>query len=218
MSTKQGLPIKGRENVTPVARELFVKMIDDAEQRGIATYGTTLQTHNGRDVFQDQLEEIVDQWQYAVQSKMENADLRKQLAELQKQLTEAEEKARTYAKGERIKVDTKEMRAKWALKFGKKAAKARHDIYDLCDELDAIRATLAATEVQLAEAHEVLVDVMNQSCQAGEVFDTMCLSAYEGAAEYLVAVGIFEDCNGEPQVGAYGGVMRFYKMHQEGTG
>ena len=72
-------PTPGRENVTPVARELFRQMIDAREQAGIATYGTTLQTHNGRDVFRDLMEEIVDAWQYAVQAQMETTDLRADL-------------------------------------------------------------------------------------------------------------------------------------------
>ena len=67
----QPLPTPGQEDVTPVARELFGIMLAERERKGIATYGTTLQTHNGRDVLQDLLEELIDAWQYAVQARME---------------------------------------------------------------------------------------------------------------------------------------------------
>jgi transcriptional regulator with XRE-family HTH domain len=83
------LPATGRVNVTPVAREGFLAMLRQRERKGIKTYGTTLQTHNGRDALQDLLEELVDAWRYAQQSRIEwddliaeNARLRADLAEL----------------------------------------------------------------------------------------------------------------------------------------
>jgi len=67
-------------DVTPVAEQEFVKAIREREQVGIATYGVSLQTHNGRDAIQDAMEEVVDLWQYIVQIKMEAADLKQQLS------------------------------------------------------------------------------------------------------------------------------------------
>ena len=73
-------PKAGKENVTPVAQGTFLQMLADRERAGIATYGTTLQTHNGRDAIQDAMEEAIDLWQYLCQIQMENADLRAELA------------------------------------------------------------------------------------------------------------------------------------------
>ena len=66
-------PTPGRENVTPRAREEFLRMLAGREQVGIRTYGTTLQTFNGRDAIQDAKEELIDAWQYLVQIEMERA-------------------------------------------------------------------------------------------------------------------------------------------------
>jgi hypothetical protein len=70
------MPAPGRQAVTPVARELFAAMLAEREQRGIATYGRSLETHNGRDAVQDALEECADLWQYLVQIKLERDALR----------------------------------------------------------------------------------------------------------------------------------------------
>lgn len=86
---EQPMPVPGGVNVTPVARGLFLQMLLDREIKGIETYGTTLQTHNGRDPVQDAMEEVIDCWQYLVQIHLErealvaeNARLRAEIAEL----------------------------------------------------------------------------------------------------------------------------------------
>ncbi len=71
MLTDQPPPRPGRSDVTPVAREMFLTMLAHQEAKGIATYGTTLQTHNGRDPLLDALAEMVDALQYLVQAYME---------------------------------------------------------------------------------------------------------------------------------------------------
>ena len=76
-------PTPGKDRVTPYARKEFNRMLDDAERRGIETYGTTLETHNGRNVFQDAKEELIDLWQYLCQAELENRDLRVALEEIQ---------------------------------------------------------------------------------------------------------------------------------------
>lgn len=53
--------------VTPFARENFLRLFDAAEERGVATYGTTLKTFNGRSARLDALEELIDAWKYLEQ-------------------------------------------------------------------------------------------------------------------------------------------------------
>uniref|UniRef100_A0A6M3LBE9 Uncharacterized protein n=1 Tax=viral metagenome TaxID=1070528 RepID=A0A6M3LBE9_9ZZZZ len=67
----QPQPQPGRENVTPVAREDFNRRLTEREQQGLATYGTTLQTFNGRDAIKDALDELIDAYQYVIQAQME---------------------------------------------------------------------------------------------------------------------------------------------------
>jgi hypothetical protein len=51
-------------------------MLSEREAEGIAKYGCSLESHNGRDVHKDLEEELIDGWQYAVQARMEREDLR----------------------------------------------------------------------------------------------------------------------------------------------
>ena len=69
--TDQPMATSGGMNVTPVARRVFFEMLDSRERKGIASYGTTLQTFNGRDAVQDALEEAIDLWQYLTQIALE---------------------------------------------------------------------------------------------------------------------------------------------------
>lgn len=69
--SEQPPPIPGFGNVTPVARQLFLETLAQQEQKGIATYGTTLQAGNGRDALADALDELVDAVLYIVQAQME---------------------------------------------------------------------------------------------------------------------------------------------------
>lgn len=84
--TDQPMPTPGRVNVTPVARSLFLELLAQREAKGIATYGTTLQTHNGRNVYVDLAEELADAWQYAVQASIEHDDLKAENAKLSEEL------------------------------------------------------------------------------------------------------------------------------------
>lgn len=65
----QPLPQPGREPVT----ERVIEDLRAREQRGIATYGMTLHTFNGRSALQDLYEELLDAAQYAKQLLMEEA-------------------------------------------------------------------------------------------------------------------------------------------------
>ena len=69
------------EDVTPIARQVFLDTLLEREELGIETYGVSLQTHNGRSAIQDAIEEAVDLWQYLIQIQMERADLERQLEE-----------------------------------------------------------------------------------------------------------------------------------------
>lgn len=87
----QPMPVTGKEDVTPLARTLFLEMLKTRERRGIETYGMTLQTHNGRDPFQDALEELIDGWQYLVQASLECMDALRDI----KRLTAERDRLRT---------------------------------------------------------------------------------------------------------------------------
>ncbi len=79
---EQPMPTEGRQPVTPVARDLFNSMLTEREAKGIATYGTSLMTHNGRDASLDALEECIDLWQYLTQLRLEHADALAEVARL----------------------------------------------------------------------------------------------------------------------------------------
>jgi hypothetical protein len=63
----QPMPVPGKENVTPA----LIVLLEQRQERGIAKYGTPLQTHNGRDALWDALEEAIDLAQYLMQAIME---------------------------------------------------------------------------------------------------------------------------------------------------
>lgn len=71
----QPLPTPGGENVTPVVVQWFNRDLLARERKGIATYGTTLQTWNGRDAGLDAWEELLDLAQYLVQLRLEHDDV-----------------------------------------------------------------------------------------------------------------------------------------------
>ena len=81
---EQSLPVTHPESrsVFTVARDLsrgvpeplgerLTKALDGREAKGIATYGVSLQSHNGRDVVRDALEEALDLYLYLTQAYIE---------------------------------------------------------------------------------------------------------------------------------------------------
>lgn len=86
--TDQPMPTPGQQDVTPIARRMFVGILDAQEQKGIATYGTTLQTFNGRDALLDAMQEAVDLFQYVVQARIEMAALKEENARLRAEVAE----------------------------------------------------------------------------------------------------------------------------------
>ena len=68
---KQPNPKPGKQNVFPEIKGKILDMIEQRRQEGIATYGTELQTHNGRDVLRDAFEDCLDCLIYLGQALME---------------------------------------------------------------------------------------------------------------------------------------------------
>lgn len=73
---EQPLPTAGKESVTAALRTL----LDERERKGIATYGNSLTTFNGRSALRDAIEESLDQTQYLMQEVMEREALEAKLA------------------------------------------------------------------------------------------------------------------------------------------
>ena len=71
----QPMPVPGKRFVIPRSREMFETMLSQREAKGIATYGVSLQTNNGRDALLDAMEECLDQWNYLVQLWMEREEV-----------------------------------------------------------------------------------------------------------------------------------------------
>jgi hypothetical protein len=59
------------QDVAPSLKTRFSDWIDYRTKEGISTYGTPLQTHNGRDAGHDMIEELLDFCQYQEQSRLE---------------------------------------------------------------------------------------------------------------------------------------------------
>lgn len=79
-------PALPSEPVTAAIRRL----LDEREAKGIATYGRTLGTFNGRDSLQDELEEFIDGFQYRMQYRMERQRLDAHLWAVESRLGQAE--------------------------------------------------------------------------------------------------------------------------------
>ena len=71
---EQPPPISGGSLVGPVAREMFERILQEQEAKGLKKYGTPLSTHNGRNPVLDALAEVVDAFQYLIQGFMEQVD------------------------------------------------------------------------------------------------------------------------------------------------
>ncbi len=118
---EQPMPKAGRMDVTPTARCLFADMLTERERRGVETYGTTLQTFNGRNAVVDALEEIIDAWQYVVQIGLENDALVRDLADARAEIERLKQPKKRAARSEesrqhqgavRLGIDPAEYRAK----------------------------------------------------------------------------------------------------------
>lgn len=60
-----------RENLSESSSTLYLEVSERQRKKGMEKYGTALSTQNGRDAFQDILEEFVDCTQYLTQLKLE---------------------------------------------------------------------------------------------------------------------------------------------------
>lgn len=84
--TEQPMPKPGGEPVFLVAQDAFTDMLDGRTRLGALKYGMALHTHNGRNPYQDAMEEAVDLWQYLIQARMEHDDLISENARLRAEL------------------------------------------------------------------------------------------------------------------------------------
>lgn len=78
----QPLPTPGAQSVFAEVRRL----LDAREAKGVATYGRTLETFNGRDAHQDGLEELLDGFLYRTQAQMERQALEERLVQARAEL------------------------------------------------------------------------------------------------------------------------------------
>ena len=82
MVSNQPIPTQGKQNVTQSlvekldhdiqATDAIINDLHARTQKGIETYGRPLETFNGRDAFLDMYEELLDAFQYAEQTVLEN--------------------------------------------------------------------------------------------------------------------------------------------------
>jgi hypothetical protein len=84
--TEQPMPHAGGTPVTPIARRMFLGVLDAQAEKGIATYGMPLTTDNGRDAFLDAMQEAVDLVQYIVQAMIEADALKGRLRDVEAEL------------------------------------------------------------------------------------------------------------------------------------
>lgn len=68
-------PKPGKTVVWPIAKDRFDTILAQRVEQGRETYGTELQTHNGRDPHLDALTELVDAVLYLEQARLERDDL-----------------------------------------------------------------------------------------------------------------------------------------------
>lgn len=87
--TDEPKPQPGKVGVTPIARVLFLAQLEEQEKKGLAKYGTTLQTHNGRNAAHDAMQELVDAWQYLVQLDLEYRCALGHISQLEKALKDS---------------------------------------------------------------------------------------------------------------------------------
>jgi hypothetical protein len=78
----QPLPEQGKQNVV----DDLITHLRARIELGVKRYGRPLETFNGRDAHQDELEEFVDGWIYRWQSRMERAALQEELEKLRAQV------------------------------------------------------------------------------------------------------------------------------------
>ncbi|KKN85756.1 hypothetical protein LCGC14_0275610 [marine sediment metagenome] len=71
---EQPPPISGSTPVGPVAREMFERILQEQEAKGLEKYSMPLSIHNGRNPILDALAEVVDAFQYLIQAYVEQSE------------------------------------------------------------------------------------------------------------------------------------------------
>ena len=88
VTPEQPMPKGSGEPVFPVLRNEVRKLIDQREAKGLATYGESLRTHNGRDFARDAIEEWADLGAYLVGLRIERDSLVAELAQTKEETSE----------------------------------------------------------------------------------------------------------------------------------
>jgi len=134
----QPMPSGAGDSVTAEVRRL----LDAREAKGVATYGRSLTTHNGRDACRDLAEELLDGAQYAIQWQMERRDLLERVARTERDLQAAVE-------------DRDSARRAFAA-LDSDFRSAREDRKNLLSENRDCRATIEGLEAKLLETENEL--------------------------------------------------------------
>lgn len=71
LSDEQAIPSPGMLNINNIVMDEVPRLIKLRQERGLRRYGRPLEAFNGRDAFQDLIEELIDAIQYAYQVKAE---------------------------------------------------------------------------------------------------------------------------------------------------
>lgn len=154
------------ENVTPIAKRVFLKTLVEREKRGIETYGVSLQTHNGRSAIRDAIEEAVDLFQYLVQVRMENAEAQARAKRLERTIAE---------KSSKIDRQRNQLKA-----LGQKLAAAQARIRELETNLrNAVRGAEATLDfMRKGEQHAALMNLSH--CARFGFFKDLAMEVDDG--------------------------------------
>ena len=142
---EQPPPTAGRVNVNEIATRELPALLAQRQAEGLAHYGRPLETHNGRDPYQDLIEEQIDGLQYTLQAREEHRDALRRIEELQADLTEYREL-----------FELQERRMKKAIALWQKAT-GRHDVLpDLGALLEWLMAERSKALVSVARLRREL--------------------------------------------------------------
>lgn len=84
-----------RTGVTDV-HSAFLGLVQERYVRGLRTYGTPLQTFNGRDALRDAIEEVIDLGKYLTQEWLERQAMAVRIHDLETELNRLTDQATTY--------------------------------------------------------------------------------------------------------------------------
>lgn len=148
------MPTPGQVDVT----ESLIAFLRERQTRGIATYGRSLQTFNGRNAVQDLREELVDAAQYATQWLLEREQLTAENERLRTRIAELDylrPPVRAFARAMEEQLRANDHKGGWddcSLQY----LRDRMDV-----ELWELKRALRRSPVNLLEVMEETADVAN---------------------------------------------------------